>query len=154
MGEGFIVRKGISLGVVKYFLYKNGNEYNALTGGWTVRNNTGGASEKEASDFLVKLTAGTTAYIGTWIYTNSKIDLTQYKTLNIRIANNATNIILCVDDLQYNTGFANYLAKTSITTVTNGVLSLDISAMNASYYVSFVAYLTTGQGIVSEVWLE
>lgn len=44
MGEGRKTRRGKSQGIVKTYLYKDGNEYSALTGGWVAVKEGGSGS--------------------------------------------------------------------------------------------------------------
>lgn len=159
-GLGGVNRKAFSSTLV---LYDNGNEYAEITGGWAYGYSNGNTKRTKQATYLELWASGTSSNRAQTAYvTNNLINLAGHTTLNFQISQSVAST----------QGYGEYGAKTSKTSQTayaavlyvkSGAVdvmrtvSLDISTLNGSYYVSVFA--TNGGGInttckVAKVWVE
>ena len=110
------------------YLFKNGNTYDSLTGGWGVPV----SAEKQALQFIVA--AGKTVNAGT----KSKVDMTDYSTISAKTDANihGVSLSLIIED-----SFASGrpLAQAALATASDEV-SLDISNITGSHLIRLASY--------------
>ena len=114
------------------YLFKNGNTYDSLTGGWGVPV----SAEKQALQFIVA--AGKTVNAGT----KSKVDMTDYSTISVKTDANihGVSLSLIIED-----SFASGrpLAQAALATASDEV-SLDISNITGSHLIRLASYSEKG----------
>ena len=119
----------------RLFLYKLGDEFNPITGGWVVGYSQGTGSQSKEDDHLY-LTTSTGAPRRTYV-TNNKIDLSDIKTLFIDwLAETNGNSLLCILNNKtdnYGSAVAQIIKTTAFT---RRIDMLDISSLNGEYYVA------------------
>lgn len=168
MGEGRKTRRGKSQGIVKTYLYKDGNEYSALTGGWVAVKEGGSGSSgtltKNASNLYQNAVA-----LSSWCYleffTTNTVDLTNYSKLKCKVTLTTTstrpNFSLAVRTAKNITSGSLLASAGRITPGTDVILEVDVSSVNSSQYIglccegcsaSSPAEQTTAT--ITEVWLE
>lgn len=139
------------------YLYKLGEEYEGITGGWVIKrckdqSTLASGTTKESNYLKLHISAKNT---GACIVTRNKIDVTNYNELHIHTLDQASGPQFglyndYVDGLSWN----NYVYGKGIES-TNSDIIIDISAASGEYYIGMVDY-TTGNGeylYVSQVWL-
>lgn len=142
-------------------LYKIGNEYASLTGGWgstdigylwagsTVWMNP---AKKNANSITVQSISDKGSAVGT----KNKIDVTDYTKLEVKLTANGGNensVVAISSERECNASNASFAGKVKYASGTNIIVTLDISKISGSYYVLVAAdgrYTTT----VHEVWLK
>lgn len=142
------------------YLYKLGNEFEGVTGGWKIVKSANQAklatTTTKAKDYL-KLYITGSAGQGAAIVTRNKIDITDYNELHISvITGTGPRIGLCQDYLETEgikwDGFSTYRACDS----NNVIEVLDISQYSGEYYIAMTDYLGsegTEQLYINEIWL-
>ena len=146
-------------------LYKNGNEYTLITGGWDVVKTCNGTITKDASQITADCygMAGKDTYVT--IFCKNKIDLTEHSKLRINsdwLRDSSGSRIACfgVWNSVPNTVTSNLsVPSQAVATINNGNgTEVDIASLSGSYYVGYYcgyhassAYTATGH--ISEVRL-
>lgn len=156
------------------WLYKSGNTYNAVTGGWSVSEH---ASSGGSFDGVLTLNAdsmllstevfgGSVAYANA--FTNNSIDLTGVNTLKFKITGigdqiSATNPSGDTQNFRFSLVVANARPTTQNPTfaadlriLATGEYSVDVSSISAGYvgvWISTIGYIKTTLTI-SEIWGE
>ena len=156
------------------WLYKSGNTYNAVTGGWSVSEH---ASSGGSFDGVLTLNAdsmllstevfgGSVAYANA--FTNNSIDLTGVNTLKFKITGigdqiSATNPSGDTQNFRFSLVVANARPTTLTPTfaadlriLATGEYSVDVSSISAGYvgvWISTIGYIKTTLTI-SEIWGE
>ena len=114
------------------YLYKNGEQYTSLTGGWGLGSGTvsGGKGGFAANADHLSFTGQTDAYWG-FGTTLRSVDLTNFRTLHVYGYGNGSGTfgVGTAQDANFNASTVVY------TTLTN--YSVDISSLSGSYYVKF-----------------
>ena len=139
-------------------LYKNGNEYITVTGGWESRKSTeaAGTVKKNASNFVVS----TSDYQLIYCKTVNTVDLTKYSRVTFNVtavsASVSNEIILGVYPANFAFNWSDTTAQKKLTSGT-GKHSIDVSALSGKYYVAVRAASNSRVSTsvtVSEVFLE
>ena len=137
-------------------LFDNGNQYNAVTGGWTLSKfslkdgafDTGLTSETSGDDVMA--------------CTVNKIDVGQFRTLHIQCYSNFRNsggpgnsrFGICSTN---GPSYDNFAAYKDISTGSNNIsyYSIDISSVTGTYYVKFYASVAYKMGWlkIEKMWL-
>lgn len=156
------------------WLYKSGNTYNAVTGGWSVAEHasTGGSFDSvltlndDSMLLSTEVFGGSVAYANA--FTNNSIDLTGVNTLKFKITGigdqiSATNPSGGVRNFRFSLVVANARPTTQSPTFTadlrilaTGEYSVDVSSISAGYvgvWITTVGYIKTTLTI-SEIWGE
>lgn len=156
------------------WLYKSGNTYNAVTGGWSVskHSSTGGSFDGvltlNADSMLLstEVWGGSVGYANA--FTNNSIDLTGVNTLKFKITGigdqiSATNPSGDVQNFRFSLVVANARPTTQSPTFTadlrilaTGEYSVDVSSISAGYvgvWITTAGYIKTTLTI-SEIWGE
>lgn len=156
------------------WLYKSGNTYNAVTGGWSVPQipSTGGSFDgvltlNDNSMLLsTEVFGGSVAYASA--FTNNSIDLSKVNTLKFKITGigdqiSATNPSGDVQNFRFSLVVANARPTTQSPTFTadlrilaTGEYSVDVSSISAGYvgvWITTIGYIKTTLTI-SEIWGE
>lgn len=156
------------------WLYKSGNTYNAVTGGWSVaeHGSTGGSFDSvltlndDSMLLSTEVFGGSVAYANA--FTNNSIDLTGVNTLKFKITGigdqiSATNPSGDVQNFRFSLVVANARPTTQSPTFTadlrilaTGEYSVDVSSISAGYvgvWITTVGYIKTTLTI-SEIWGE
>ena len=156
------------------WLYKSGNTYNAVTGGWSVaeHGSTGGSFDSVLTLNDDSMLLSTEVFGGSVVYanafTNNSIDLTGVNTLKFKITGigdqiSATNPSGDVQNFRFSLVVANARPTTQSPTFTadlrilaTGEYSVDVSSISAGYvgvWITTVGYIKTTLTI-SEIWGE
>nr|DAQ80212.1 MAG TPA: hypothetical protein [Caudoviricetes sp.] len=114
------------------YLFKDGETYDSLTGGWQGTVNT----EKQALQLYAS--AGKTA--NAW--TKSKVDMTDYSTISAKTDANVNNVSLNLI-IEDSIGASKPVAKAELNTASDEV-SLDISNITGSHFIRLYSY--SGKG--------
>ena len=156
------------------WLYKSGNTYNAVTGGWSVSEHasTGGSFDGvltlNADSMLLstEVFGGSVAYANA--FTNNSIDLTGVNTLKFKITGigdqiSATTPSGDTQNFRFSLVVANARPTTQNQTfaadlriLATGEYSVDVSSISAGYvgvWISTIGYIKTTLTI-SEIWGE
>jgi hypothetical protein len=142
------------------WLYKNGDEYTDITGGWVAGETNGkNTVKKEGSYIELSGSSDTTARMH--ISTSKKVDFTQYKTLNAKVtvtSRSTTNPLVL--RLGYGSAKTDSLAASAITrtelttdAVGDYTLSYDVSAVSGEQFPIF-GIGWHGVARVTEIWFE
>lgn len=166
MAKGFMVKHKEP--ITNVYLYKDGDEKTAVTGGWSKAFSAGASSTYTENPTNITMTAvgasGTPADMS--VATENMIDLTPYSKLKMEFDGTITNsyslIGLSVLSAK-NTYFQNIsVAKTEVKTVktySSEVIEVDVTSLNASYYIGAEVYKSSTTGstqtlVLKKVWLE
>lgn len=156
------------------WLYKSGNTYNAVTGGWSVSEHASlggsfdGVLTLNADSMLLstEVFGGSVAYANA--FTNNSIDLTGVNTLKFKITGigdqiSATNPSGDTQNFRFSLVVANARPTTQNPTfaadlriLATGEYSVDVSSISAGYvgvWISTIGYIKTTLTI-SEIWGE
>lgn len=134
-----------SVDVSKYWIYKEGNQYEDLTGGWSFKQigttSTSYQSSIDSDSITVGASGSGKDSDRTYgVATGAAIDLTNASTLNI-VVTSATisgsgGLRFGIDDTVDSGTWSGATAKASISTSTEKkTVSLDVSSITGSYYV-------------------
>ena len=145
------------------WLYKNGDEYKDITGGWTY-NTTGhnsysySALVKNTDHLLVSASGGGK---GCTAITSNSIDVTNFAKFMIEIENNnaSSNIIGNFMHLTKSKNTNTQVVSTKPTTVSRQILTLDISSIVGNMYIAYEMFSNklaneTGTTKIYRAWLE
>lgn len=156
------------------WLYKSGNTYNAVTGGWSVaeHGSTGGSFDSVLTLNDDSMLLSTEVFGGSVVYanafTNNSIDLTGVNTLKFKITGIGDQISATapsgdVQNFRFSLVVANARPTTQSPTFTadlrilaTGEYSVDVSSISAGYvgvWITTVGYIKTTLTI-SEIWGE
>jgi hypothetical protein len=126
------------------WLYKDGEEYADVTGGWKVVNNSAGTGSKQSNRIYLDYTS--TAARNSNAYTNSKINIDNVKLIKakIEVIRNNEHIGLGLTSTNTNSTPTDknlFVCKVGNTTTTTGelILELDVSKMSGEYYICIAA---------------
>ena len=144
-------------------LYKSGNEYAAVTGGWVGKALRGNESGSDLMPTITRAAGSITASIdssssGGVIHTAKKVDLTPYKKIRFKGTLNThtyySNSYLCVWS-HFGTHWKNNVASVGISGEGGNKVNaeLDISSLSGEYYVGFGLYVEASV-VFTEVVLE
>lgn len=165
MGEGFKIRRQLPIFDTNIYLYNEGDECTALTGGYVQGFTYVSPSYSKQATYLQIVSAAG----GVGRYTsNNKVDLTSYSKLYIDLSMTLTgsgtysNCLLVVSNdktLETHVAYVGYIKNTGSTalTLTNQIYELDVSALNGSYYVQFHIAAASGlnnTGKCHKIWVE
>lgn len=140
-------------------LYKSGNEYQSITGGWIGRRPSGYFSSNGSvlkNTATIKTVAGWNQYIAA--VTSQKIDLTNYNTLSFKVTDfqygNGRYLFLCVFTDTYKDSDA--IIRIPQGSIIKGINVMDISALKNKYYIGFGCASEGGTSYieVSEVFMS
>lgn len=152
----------------RLYLYNRGDQKLETTGGWKTDIHTGITGEFGVNEFIITV-IGTGDRYGT-IYTKNKINLTEYKTLNMIVSSavgvdSSGNIYLGATSKVYNGGqgqelFDSFIAGKKINVAPNNsaaitsetIISVDISYLTSSYQIQLGAAIASMT--LKEVYLE
>ena len=147
----------------KKFFYKDGDECVALTGGWIVGYSGLDGSQLKGATYLSLTANATTSSTARRTYvTNNLIDLTNITTLYFEIEQTAAEANRYgVYSLKSDKTSSSNIAQVGVnsgTVNTKRVESLDVSALNGSYYIAVNVAATSSVGAitakVTKVWGE
>lgn len=156
------------------WLYKSGNTYNAVTGGWSVAEHasTGGSFDSvltlndDSMLLSTEVFGGSVAYANA--FTNNSIDLSEVNILKFKITGigdriSATNPSGDVQNFRFSLVVANARPTTQNPTfaadlriLATGEYSVDVSSISAGYvgvWITTIGYIKTTLTI-SEIWGE
>lgn len=130
-------------------LYKNGEEYSAVTGGWAIVNKSGGgAGAKEANKIYLGYTGS--ANRRSTAYTQKKVDVSKVSKLYVKA--NITTVGASIGGLfiglsNQNTDAEPYenelfISQLHETATGEKLLSLDVSSISGAYFVCLHAHTT------------
>ncbi|MBQ2397339.1 MAG: hypothetical protein II304_09960 [Bacteroidales bacterium] len=152
----------------KLYIYKQGNEYESLTGGLNTYNYRLASmiaglqiapTLTKHSDYFELTTTNSHATSGSWgiLSTKSKIDLSKYSTLKIYITSQTASTHCSTRLAVTNELKDGYTELAEITLNGNGEISLDVSRISEECYIvigqSAINNGTT-KVFVSDIWLE
>lgn len=136
----------------KNYIYKNGDEYTNLTGGWKVGVTEGSSTAKKDTTSLY--VSGNYAYYGAYFQTVNKIDLTDYNFIILKKTSQGyANFGLDTDEATNNEN----IYATILSSFNGNYAFLDVSSVTGSYYVR--GYIRNNESDTvsnlraSEIWL-
>lgn len=137
-------------------LYDNGNQCTAATGGWKVQNGSNANSAINSNNIYIGFINTDTSGAGHSAHTINKVALSGYNTLkatlNVTHLEGSNKIQFGIVGTANRTGNS-FVANTSIGTIGEQTVSVDVSSYNNnSYYVIFEGLYT--RAAISKVWLE
>ena len=133
--------------VMDALLYSAGNEFTALTGGWTSFNPSkyaAGTATKNSASLYLKAQYKYDGWYTIAFSTTNQIDLTDFNTLHLNVtATTGVNSgdtcgLLCLCKAKDSTVYTNLTAKANLPT-SAGAATLDVSSYTGPYYVAFLA---------------
>ena len=163
MGEGFKIQHQLPIFDTNVYLYKEGDEGTALTGGWVKTEtswslNTGTVTKNDTNmEFYAPQTKAIT--YGTF----NAVNLTNYTKINLicgitssSASKSSAYIFIRSDKSSYSGQIAVVEFTINATSFTDKLITLDISSINQSVYpmVRLYNYSTTTTMYVKKVWLE
>ena len=139
-------------------LYKSGDQYTDITGGWDYYNEQNGGSVTFDSDYIT-MDGGSNGYT-TAIYANNQLDLAGYSTLNIefdvtRTGGSGNKIVFGIADSTSNIAGGSFVANTTVdlgSTISKKVLTCDISSVDSGYVGIYAYWHHTTH--VYRIWVE
>lgn len=160
----------VQFSAIATYLYKSGNYYTDLTGGWTCNNaNPNGGSygaslTKNAANMVFKASYVDGSYFANgFAKTVKKISLSEIKTISIVVSSASINadikiaLVVCDENTPY--GYKNSTANTKLSsTSTEKKFTLDVSSLSGSYYVGVASSAGSDGGTstvtIKEVYVE
>lgn len=137
------------------WLYKAGNTYDSLTGGWALAAASGSATyANNTTDGQMEVVVADVSSFQCYLHTVSKVDVTNYSKLYCRVKN-ITNkeMRLCITSV--NSRDASIVAGTLIQNASDFTeFNLDVSTYVGSYYIGFRNQARAATWCVNAVWLE
>jgi hypothetical protein len=151
-----------AVGVTKTYLYKQGDECAAITGGWALKNTYGSGTYTEYADHMfIQALTGDNGYINAG--TANMIDVTNYNTLYIDLdatvsgggANTAVYVGTTINPASWSFSAA-FITNTS---KSRQVVAVDVSALTGNHYIVIQSSRQSAAGQTSllnvyNVWLE
>lgn len=157
----------------RLYLYKEGNEFETLTGGWSVIHNSGASLTKDTNKFLW-VTNGSSTYEKSIIQMNNPIDLSKYSKIGITTSINTQTlsgsaaspyVVLCGHENKQTTWQDSGIISGISTQINNSVGLKNFSTVSEipenakkTLYLHFrfgtSGNVTKCQAEVTEVWLE
>lgn len=142
-------------------LYKNGNEFEKVTGGWTSITLGGGtATKNDYSLYLYVPGSANEGWAGAW-YTINAVDITEYKTLHMLYTMpkiDPSGSFLCLFDKvnANNVWNPKYESKAyvALTAGTKIEVSLDISSLTGGYFITPQTFSSGPIMYIHKVWVE
>lgn len=140
---------------VIYWLYKEGEEFATITGGWKIVNHTNGRAVKNASNIYLNYTGSDGRRSNA--YTNYPVDVTAFSRIVADVERTAGTGDFTLGIASNNTrpgdDSANVAtASTRTTAVGRQVIELDVSSFSGSYYLHIGAGVT--RGYLYNLWVE
>ena len=159
------VRKGGAWVNLIDYLYLSGNQFSAITGGWTSAGSaysafSQGGSVSAASFLTVDLSSASSEQ-GNSIAAVNAVDLTGYTTLNFIVSSASNNT--CAKGVAIKSSRTNLFdspsASKAIGAAETGTFSIDTSTLNGSFYIGAYGLNNAGaspkaQISISAVWRE
>ena len=143
--DGFVFQSGkwASFATAVFYLYRPGNTYESITGGWVTEGkqsaSSGGGTAQaptitEGTDSLVITQKGANYRAGI-VYMQNGIDLTDYSTLSVTTSIATTNAMLCVW-----TSIGTYGSSNTVIyeVVPNETKTFDVSGLTGPHYIGFL----------------
>ena len=145
---GTVTSRTATVTVNRQYFYNAGNQMSSVTGGWTKNSDDGGKYYLNASDMYLEGVVS--------VRTANKIDLSNYKTLYIKITTNGVsdvNRFGAMDsagkDIEWSTAMA---ASVDLGTSTSeATKALDVSSLTSSYYL-IVATRNAVKTSIKQIW--
>lgn len=136
----------------KLYLYKAGNTYNDITGGWVFRAGTymGYVGNVKYYDDKVAIQA---IGNGVALYTTNKINLAKYTKLYIDWEKTGDNPNFGVSNNNTNDSFSSALVKITKTTNPREINVVNIDNLTSDYWIGF-GFAYNGTTSVYSIWLE
>ena len=160
MGEGFKIQRQLPIFDTNIYLYNEGDERTALTGGWSAVTTQGSATETKNADNLYVVC--TSFYSAGMFVTANTVDLTNYSKIKIEYKGSSQNGWCCLgvgSSKTLNAHLDNNTAGLVLaTSAVKATAEIDISSINSSLYIKF----GTGSGGTAphsygnayKMWLE
>ena len=144
------------------YLFKNGDEYESVTGGWVSAPKAYSAGTNAVAAKITKadgtITASPNGDGGCILYTANKIDLSGYSTLifdgkvsNATAYESLANMRVWSEIGSYST--SNAVATASLQRNVDGEVTLDVSGLDGEYYIGFGLY-ASGTVVMRSMRLE
>ena len=144
------------------YLFKNGDEYESVTGGWVSAPKAYNAGTNAVAAKITKadgtITASPNGDGGCILYTANKIDLSGYSTLifdgkvsNATAYESLANMRVWSEIGSYST--SNAVATASLQRNVDGEVTLDVSGLDGEYYIGFGLY-ASGTVVMRSMRLE
>lgn len=165
-GKGFYRAVGadtwLPFSNTKVPLYKNGNEYVALTGGWVAGNFHGGIfGESGITATITKYSTNIQMAISAasrqgQLYTANLIDVSDYQLLRAKITDNTYGSYIAFG-LFTESGLKYTWAKYIPLTGSNDSFTIDITNLTGSYYIGIAGVRFSNNNpivTITDVWLE
>jgi hypothetical protein len=137
------------------YLYNQGDQCSSITGGWKSALSGGISVDLSGAQIVFSVTSSTKRDAS--VYTNNKIDVTNYKSLIVRMTAAKGASDYSGWKFQVGISSANTAYKPTFTTYTQNNSSVltdvkvDISGITGSYYVAI--YSDVANGTIDKVWL-
>ena len=152
----------------KLYLYKNGNEYTNITGGWKFKFDADGSSSMERASAITgtdRITLSTNAFSQGYLSTANLIDLSDINTIKFSVSDvnvlgmngSLCQVVICPSDYRWIYTPANYAALRNLSTGDSGLYGIDVSNLTGSYYIALhiaASYAGTNTFTVREVYGE
>lgn len=131
------------------YLFYNGDQYRAITGGWTVYDPDSAKYNLEMGQVLKMEPSDENWGTKTaWIVTEKKIDLTAYKTLNAEIIGTGHIYISNSKSPWVDPVYDRYISIAE-----GNEYTIDLSSINGSYYVGFGPWARPHYTEAYKIWL-
>ena len=167
MGEGLKIQRQLPIFDTNTYLYKEGDEYNDLTGGWIAGLSGGSGSQSKNTDHLYASVTPSSVDLATRTYvTNSPIDVTNFTVLKVRCelskiphqSKNGRGVVVGLISTKMNRTDTTAVALSRKSTQGESTLELDISLVSGSYYVAVQTFdgatTTSISSKTYEIWLK
>ncbi|MGM9588313.1 MAG: immunoglobulin domain-containing protein [Candidatus Limivicinus sp.] len=154
---GTVTSRTATVTVTDLYLYNEGDQCTENSGGWKFEAGSGVTCTFEADSMYLHVTGSSSNVAAA--YTNQKIDLTNFSTLNVDIEGGTdssesiySGAAVCTDNTSAQPRYASPVANIETTSWSRQTLSLDISSISGSYYISAYGYQATVR--VYKIWLS
>lgn len=153
----YIYQKGAWI-PFKTYLYKNGEEFADITGGWNITNKSASNSIKNADHILMRDSGNQNR--GSILKSRDLIDVSASTLLCMTMSFTSSDSPTfgltdkTTNDVDTFSNLANYVAyvREACTANTTKTLKVDVSELTGSYYVLY--YKALANGSITEIWLE
>ena len=140
---------------IVYYLYDAGEEYEAITGGWTIVNGSGGRGVKNTDNIYLGYSGSSNRVSGA--YTVDVINPQSFSKLyvkyNITAVNTSYGLSFGLADTNTSTSKPNIISPSSYLTATGQHVSvLDISSVDDECYVGVTISVTNAN--IYQVWMQ